>query len=120
VPAVKFKELSSGMQGEPSDKIRERVNSARKIQLKRFTEQDGLYCNAQMETKLIHQICKIGENSMNLLKTAITRLGLSARAYDRILKVSRTIADIEGTEKINSAHISEAIGYRSLDRNYWQ
>jgi len=120
VPAVKFKELSSELQGEPSDKIRERVNAARKVQLERFAEQNGLYCNAQMETKLIHQICKIDDSSMNLLKTAITRLGLSARAYDRILKVSRTIADLEGAEKINSAHISEAIGYRNLDRNYWQ
>lgn len=120
VPAVKFKELSGELSGEPSEKIRERVNSARKIQLKRFAEHDGLYCNAQMETKLIHQICRIDEGSLNLLKTAITRLGLSARAYDRILKVSRTIADLEGTENITSAHISEAIGYRSLDRNYWQ
>jgi magnesium chelatase family protein len=120
VPAVKFKELSSELQGEPSEKIRERVNAARKIQLARFAEIDGLYCNAQMETKLIHQICKIDDNSLNLLKTAITRLGLSARAYDRILKVSRTIADLEGADNINSTHISEAIGYRSLDRNYWQ
>jgi magnesium chelatase family protein len=120
VPAVKFKELSSELKGEPSDNIRERVNTARKVQLSRFADKNGLYCNAQMETKMIHQICRIDESSMNLLKTAITRLGLSARAYDRILKVSRTIADLEGAENIDSAHISEAIGYRSLDRNYWQ
>ncbi len=120
VPAVKFKELSSEASGEPSDDIRKRVNGARNLQLERFAQSNGLYCNAQMETNLIREICKIDDDSMNLLKTAITRLGLSARAYDRILKVSRTIADLEGEKDISSVHISEAIGYRSLDRNYWQ
>jgi magnesium chelatase family protein len=120
VPAVKFTELSSDSAGEPSEEIRKRVNNARRIQLERFQKLEGMYCNAQMETKLIRKICKIDNNSLALLKTAITRLGLSARAYDRILKVSRTIADLEGIDNISSAHISEAIGYRNLDRNYWQ
>jgi magnesium chelatase family protein len=120
VPAVKFKELSSEAAGEPSENIRKRVNAARQIQLERFAEFEGVYCNAQMETRLIRSICKIDNDSLTLLKTAITRLGLSARAYDRILKVSRTIADLEGARDITSAHISEAIQYRSLDRSYWQ
>ncbi|HBC46273.1 MAG TPA: hypothetical protein DCZ43_04435, partial [candidate division Zixibacteria bacterium] len=120
VPAVKFKELSSDTYGEPSEAIRKRVNCARQIQLERFKEFDRVYCNAQMETKLIRAICKVDNDSLSLLKTAITRLGLSARAYDRILKVSRTIADLEGAKDITSAHISEAIGYRNLDRSYWQ
>ncbi len=120
VPAVKFKELSGDAVGEPSEEIRRRVNKARQIQLERYKDRQGIYCNSQMETNLIRQICKIDNDSLNLLKTAITRLGLSARAYDRILKVSRTIADLEGIENISTAHISEAIGYRNLDRNYWQ
>jgi magnesium chelatase family protein len=120
VPAVKFTELSSDSAGEPSEVIRKRVNQARNIQLERFQEFEGVYCNAQMETKLIRKLCKIDNSSLALLKTAITKLGLSARAYDRILKVSRTIADLEGASDISSAHISEAIGYRNLDRNYWQ
>lgn len=120
VPAVKFTELSSDSSGEPSEEIRKRVNNARRIQLERFQKLKSMYCNAQMETKLIRKVCTIDSSSLALLKTAITRLGLSARAYDRILKVSRTIADLEGVDNISSAHISEAIGYRNLDRNYWQ
>jgi magnesium chelatase family protein len=119
VPAVKFKELTSITDGEPSSEIRKRVNRARQIQTERFTDYDSIYSNAQMETHLLREICKIDEQSLSLLKTAITRLGLSARAYDRILKVSRTIADLEESQKIQPYHISEAIGYRNLDRNYW-
>ncbi|MCP4581320.1 MAG: YifB family Mg chelatase-like AAA ATPase [candidate division Zixibacteria bacterium] len=119
VPSVKFKELSSIADSEPSEEIRKRVNKARSIQTKRFADNDGVFSNARMETRLAREICVIDEQSMSLLKTAITRLGLSARAYDRILKVSRTIADLEGSENIESQHISEAIGYRNLDRNYW-
>ena len=119
VPAVKFKELSSLADGESSEKLRKRVNKARQIQLQRFSNYDGVHCNAQMETRLVRDICRINEESLSLLKTAIIRLGLSARAYDRILKVSRTIADLEGSEDIETHHISEAIGYRNLDRNYW-
>ena len=120
VPAVKFKELAGDDKGEQSDFVRKRVNNARKVQLARYQELDGIYCNAQTETNLIRKICMINDESKALLKTAITRLGLSARAYDRILKVSRTIADLEGASEISSTHISEAIGYRNLDRNYWQ
>jgi magnesium chelatase family protein len=120
VPSVKFKELSSETTGENSENIRRRVNAARQIQIERFAEFEGIYCNSQMETRLIRSICKIDNDSLALLKTAITRLGLSARAYDRILKVARTIADLEAANDITSAHISEAIQYRSLDRSYWQ
>lgn len=119
VPAVKFKDLSSIADGESSEIIRKRVNKARQIQVERFADYGHIFCNAQMETRMVRDICRIDEQSMALLKTAITRLGLSARAYDRILKVSRTIADLEGAEAIQSHHISEAIGYRNLDRNYW-
>jgi len=119
VPAVKFKELASTADGEPSEKIRINVNKARQIQVNRFANNDGIFCNAQMETRMVREICKINDESLTLLKTAITRLGLSARAYDRILKVSRTIADLEELENIETHHISEAIGYRNLDRNYW-
>ncbi|MEE9553743.1 MAG: YifB family Mg chelatase-like AAA ATPase [candidate division Zixibacteria bacterium] len=120
VPSVKFNELSSDDRGETSEEIRKRVNAARAIQLERYKNQNGLYSNAQLGEKSIREICKIDNDSMSLLKTAITRLGLSARAYDRILKVSRTIADLEGAADISTAHISEAIGYRNLDRNYWR
>jgi len=119
VPAVKFKELSSAADGESSEEVRKHVNKARKIQIDRFAEHEGIFCNAQMETRLAREICKINDDSLTLLKTAITRLGLSARAYDRILKVSRTIADLDESEQIEAHHISEAIGYRNLDRNYW-
>ncbi|MCD6161996.1 MAG: YifB family Mg chelatase-like AAA ATPase [candidate division Zixibacteria bacterium] len=119
VPAVKFKELSSLANGEASEAIRKRANEARQVQIERFADSDGTFCNAQMETRMVRDICKIDDESLSLLKTAITRLGLSARAYDRILKVSRTIADLEGLENIKAHHISEAIGYRNLDRNYW-
>ncbi len=119
VPAVKFRDLSSIADGEPSREIRMRVNKARQIQIERFASSEGVFCNAQMETRMVRDICQIDEQSLSLLKTAITRLGLSARAYDRILKVSRTIADLEGSENIESHHISEAIGYRNLDRSYW-
>lgn len=119
MPAVKFKDLTSLADSENSDTIRKRVNAARQIQLERFSDYDGIFCNAQMETKLLREICVIDDDSMSLLKTAINRLGLSARAFDRILKVSRTIADLESSPRILAQHISEAIGYRNLDRNYW-
>lgn len=119
VQAVKYKELASKTEAEPSAKIRERVVKARKIQLERFKDKKNLFCNADMQSKEIRQYCEIDSASEELMKMAITKLGLSARAYDRILKVSRTIADLAGEEKISSAHISEAIQYRSLDRNMW-
>lgn len=120
VPAVKFKELSGKAQGESSQQIRERVVSARDIQLKQFTGRKGMYCNADMQSKEIQNYCKLDSAGEELLKMAITKLGLSARAYDRILKVSRTIADLVSAPSIRPEHISEAIQYRSLDRNLWQ
>jgi magnesium chelatase family protein len=119
VQSVKYKELSSKTSGEPSADIRKRVVKAREIQLKRFAEKKNIYCNAHMQSKEIREYCKIDSSSEELMKMAITKLGLSARAYDRILKVSRTIADLTGDENISSAHISEAIQYRSLDRTMW-
>ncbi|MFA7325911.1 MAG: YifB family Mg chelatase-like AAA ATPase [Candidatus Kapaibacterium sp.] len=119
VPAVNYKELSSDRKGESSEAIRERVIKARQVQSARFEGQKDVYKNADMGSKLIREHCKLDAASQSLLQTAMERLGLSARAYDRILKVSRTIADLAGDENINSLHISEAIQYRSLDRDYW-
>ncbi|MBD3168501.1 MAG: YifB family Mg chelatase-like AAA ATPase [candidate division Zixibacteria bacterium] len=119
VPAVKFKELAKEPAGDSSSLIRERVNKARQMQYERFKERDDIFCNAHMSSRDLHRYCPIDEHSRNLLKVAINRLGLSARAYDRILKVSRTVADLAGSENIQSEHVSEAIQYRSLDRNLW-
>ncbi|MFQ5751304.1 MAG: YifB family Mg chelatase-like AAA ATPase, partial [bacterium] len=118
VPAVRYKELASEALGESSAAIRNRVKKARAIQQERFKDKKHLFCNARMESKEIKRYCKIDSQGHDLLKMAITKLGLSARAYDRILKVSRTIADIEGSEKIRPEFISEAIQYRSLDRTF--
>jgi magnesium chelatase family protein len=117
VPAVKYKDLSSKESGEPSEKIRDRVINARDNQTKRFRGRKGLYANAGMQSKDIREYCKLDAAGEELLKMAITKLGLSARAYDRILKVGRTIADMAGSADIRPEHISEAIQYRSLDRN---
>jgi magnesium chelatase family protein len=118
VPAVQIKELTGEAQGEGSETIRERVVRARKIQLERFRS-EKIYSNAQMSPRLIRKYCAIDAQSKAMLENSITRLGLSARAYDRILKVSRTLADLEGRESIESQHVSEAIQYRTLDRNFW-
>ena len=115
VPSLKYKELSSDSAGESSSVIRKRVNSARKVQHERF-KGDGVFCNAHMSPKQIKKHCAIDEAGQKLLETAINKFALSARAYDRILKVSRTIADLEGVPDIRPEHISEAIQYRSLDR----
>jgi magnesium chelatase family protein len=115
VPAIKFNEISSDTTAEPSQSIRERVTSARMIQQERF-KADGIYANAHMKPRHIRKYCKIDKDCLHLMELAMNRLGLSARAYNRILKVSRTIADIEGSSQIASEHISEAIQYRSLDR----
>lgn len=121
-PAIKYKELSGDTTGERSAAIRDRVRKARKIQTERFRKfkNNGrkLYCNADMESQEIRQYCTIDERGSELMKMAITKLGLSARAYDRILKVARTIADCAASETIRPEHISEAIQYRSLDRTY--
>ncbi len=119
VTPVSFSELSKVTVSEKSEAIRERVIEARKIQNERFKNREGIYCNAQMKTKDLQTICILDEASNTLLKTAMERLGLSARAYDRILKVARTIADLEGSEKIETNHVAEAIQYRSLDRDGW-
>jgi magnesium chelatase family protein len=119
VPAVKYQDLAAKSSGEKSEKIRERVQKAREIQQHRFAESRHLYCNADMQPRDIRIHCKVDEQGQSLLKMAINQLGLSARAYDRILKVSRTIADLAGSQSILPEHISEAIQYRSLDRNLW-
>ena len=119
VNPVPFEKLSEERLGEPSKVIRARVTKAREIQSCRFKQIDNVHYNAQMSVKQIRKFCKLSEESKTLLKNAMERLNLSARAYDRILKVSRTIADLEGTENISSTHISEAIQYRSLDREGW-
>lgn len=116
VPAVKYEDLAGKSAGEKSESIRARVEKARDIQLARFKDQK-IFFNSQMESKDIHEYCRIDEKGEQLLKMAITKLGLSARAYDRILKVSRTIADLTGEENIKPEHLSEAIQYRSLDRS---
>lgn len=116
VPAVKYRDLASKDAGESSSEIKKRVNQARKIQLNRFKGMK-IYCNAQMSNRHIKKYCEIDEASQKLLETAIDKFGLSARAYTRILKVARTIADLEGEKNILSHHLSEAIQYRSLDRN---
>lgn len=119
VTPVAFSELSSERKAEPSEKIRERVINARKIQSKRFENNPGTYSNAQMSANVLRTICKIDEAGQTLLKNAMEKLGLSARAYDRILKVSRTISDLEGSKFIQNQHLAEAIQYRSLDRDGW-
>ena len=119
VTPVPFEKLSDERRGESSIIIRERVTNARKIQAQRFSDFEKVHYNAQMGVKQIRQFCKLDEASLQLLKTAMERLNLSARAYDRILKVARTIADLEASEQINGTHISEAIQYRSLDRDGW-
>jgi magnesium chelatase family protein len=119
VPAVKYTDLTTGIRGESSEVIRERVQKARKRQQKRFENKEHLYCNADMQVKDIHIYCNIGAGGEELIKTAINKLGLSARAYDRILKVSRTIADLSDSDMILPEYVSEAIQYRSLDRQLW-
>ena len=118
VPAVQYKDLASDLAGEPSASIRERVQSARHLQQERFT-QAQIYCNANMESRHLREFCKVEDAAQELLRVAITQLGLSARAYDRILKVARTIADLADSPTIEAEHVSEAIQYRSLDRNFW-
>ncbi len=119
VTPVPFKELTSQKSGEKSEKVRERVVKARKIQAARFKGRDEIYSNSQMSSKMLRSVCELTEDGASLLKTAMERLGLSARAYDRILKVARTIADLDASENIKTEHLAEAIQYRSLDRDGW-
>lgn len=116
---VPFEKISVQRPSEPSSSVRERVVKARLIQEQRFADCEGIHCNAQMTTKLLHKYASPDEAGLVLLKNAMNKLSLSARAYDRILKVSRTIADLEGVEKIEARHLAEAINYRSLDRESW-
>ncbi len=116
---VNYNELSDKKKGESSKTIRERVIRARNIQEERFKNIPNIHCNAQMTTKMVNQYCKLNEECMETLKMAMKKLGLSARAYDRILKVSRTIADLDNSENIEIKHLAEAINFRSLDRENW-
>ena len=111
--------LSSSKNSDNSTVIRERVIKARERQEERYKNNSGIYCNAQMSSKMLKEICVIDTVGQNLLKAAMEKLNLSARAYDRILKVSRTIADLDGSERIKPEHLAEAIQYRSLDREGW-
>lgn len=120
VPSLKYDELSTRDLGESSEIIKGRINQARKVQLERFRKRKKVFCNAHMEARDIRKVCPIDDQGDRLLKTAIEKFGLSARAYDKVLKVGRTIADLENSESIKTHHIAEAIQYRSLDRNIWQ
>lgn len=119
VMPVPFEELSRRAQGETSADVRKRVIEARQVQSERFAEAPNVYCNAQMNTRQVRRHCALDEAGQGLMKMALQRLGLSARAYDRILKVSRTVADLGGSEQVQPEHLSEAIQYRSLDRDGW-
>ena len=118
MPAVRYRELRDDSGGQTSAEIRACVMGARKRQLARY-QGEKIYCNAQMSSRQLARYCNISPDCGRLLENAMTRLGLSARAHDRILKVARTIADLESAESISTTHISEAIQYRSLDRSYW-
>lgn len=119
ITPVPFKDISQAAPGEPSATIRERVIAARQIQEQRYKDIKGIHCNAQMTERMIHQYAKPDADSVEVLRSAMERLSLSARAYSRILKVARTIADLDGSEKVQLPHIAEAIGYRQLDRGDW-
>ncbi|MFH0895420.1 MAG: YifB family Mg chelatase-like AAA ATPase [Bacteroidota bacterium] len=119
VTPVPFHEMSAERISESSEAIRERVTRTRLVQEQRYAGQQGIYCNAQLPSRMLRTICKLDESGQTILKNAMEKLGLSARAYDRILKVSRTIADLEGSETILPEHVGEAVQYRSLDRENW-
>ena len=119
VPQVKFREITGEKNGETSAQIRDRVMAARKIQQKRFADKPAISCNARMGSRDLKAHCAIDAATLELLKFAMSDLKLSARAYDRILKVARTIADLDRSECIETRHLGEAIQYRTLDRTYW-
>lgn len=119
VESVPFEDMAKAPKGESSATIRERVLKARQMQVERYQDVKGVHCNAQMNTSLLQKYVQLDDAALNLLRTAMKKFTLSARAYDRILKVSRTIADLEGVEQVQSHHIAEAIGYRNLDRENW-
>jgi magnesium chelatase family protein len=119
VPRVPYKDLSDKAEGEPSASVRERVNRARGVQGERFASRRGVFCNADMQARDIRRYCPLSDGCQDLLKAAVNRLGLSARAHSRVIKVARTIADLAGSPSIETAHLSESIQYRALDRSMW-
>jgi magnesium chelatase family protein len=119
VPAVAYSELSSREPGEPSSTIRARVEKARKIQQERLSGKSKASSNARMSSKLVKTYCQLDDAAEEMLRMAMNELNFSARAYDRILKVARTIADLDNSENIQANHLGEAIQYRTLDRNLW-
>ena len=119
IQPVAFKDLAYLKPGEPSSAIRQRVIAARKIQEERYKDYNGIHCNAQMTERMLHEFAQPDEKSLDMLRMAMEKLKLSARAYGRILKVARTIADLDGKEKIEMRHVGEAVGYRNLDRGDW-
>jgi magnesium chelatase family protein len=121
VPAVNYKEMRSGTEPEGAEQIRQRVLRAREIQLRRFatSARHRIYSNAQMTSRHIRTFCELSPDCERLLERAMTQQGLTARAHDRILKVARTVADLEGAAQIEPKHIAEAIQYRTLDRTFW-
>ena len=121
VPEVKYRELTGKRDGETSEVVAGRIRKVRRAQMKRFQKlKPAIFCNAQMSARETEAYCRLDSETQALLRNAIEKLGFSARTYSRILKVSRTIADLAGEEKIQSPHVAEAIQYRSLDRDYWQ
>ena len=118
VPAVPYKDLTGGRMAESSETIRHRVIAARNAQLRRFFD-EHIYSNAQMGPRHIRKYCVLTPDCEKIMENAVTKLGFSARGYDRILKVARTIADLESTEDLEAKHLSEAVQYRTLDRNLW-
>jgi magnesium chelatase family protein len=116
---VAFDEISSAAKGESSAAIRQRVVTARAIQARRYADEPGVHCNAQMTPRLLSRHVSLDSKAMAMLKRAMEKFDMSARAYDRILKVARTIADLDGSEAVNAAHVNEAISYRNLDRSTW-
>ena len=119
ITPVPFNDISNAKPGEPSEAIRQRVIAARNIQSERYRDFKGIHCNAQMTERMIHQFAEPDASSLDMLRNAMQRLSLSARAYSRILKVARTIADLDGAQQVQLPHIAEAVAYRQLDRGDW-
>jgi magnesium chelatase family protein len=119
VTPVSYEELAELPTGEPSSAIRERVVRAREIQRQRFADDPEVYCNAEMRSRDIARYCRLDRSAQEMLRERLRKLDLSARAYDRVLKVARTIADLEGHEAVSDTDVNRAAGWRALDRNYW-